>query len=101
MKADLEKFVDDSLAATLAAGYPATRFRQMRKELGTLETIKKLVISGDVQSGFVELKRLGLLQWSLEEAVLRYKPLFSREHVDAAGFRLNMIKGHPYRRPRR
>ena len=67
----------------------------MRKELGTLETIKKLVISGDVQSGFVELKRLGLLQWSLEEAVLRYKPLFSREHVDAAGFRLSVACGLP------
>jgi hypothetical protein len=88
MSAELEKFIDESLRRSSAEGYPAPVFRRMRDDWGTKGAIERLVVSGDIQSGFVRLKELGLIDWSIEAAVLKFPDEFSKAIREAATFRL-------------
>ncbi len=62
---ELEVFINESIRVSEAKGYYPTRFKQMRERWGTVETIKRLIISGDIQSGFQKMKDLHLLEWSI------------------------------------
>ena len=84
----LEAFVDEGLGIASAAGYPAIIFRRMRREHGTVEAISKLVCSAEIQSGFLELKRHKLLDWSIEAIVLKFPERFSAQARQCAEFRL-------------
>jgi hypothetical protein len=55
-------------------GYYPSVFQSMRMRHGTIAAIEKLVQSGEIQSGFKRLKDLGLLEWSIEAAVIRFAP---------------------------
>ena len=67
----LEAFIDESIRVSVANGYTPTIFQRMRRG-GTVEAIERLVKSGDIQSGFKRLKQLGLLQWTIEAAILQF-----------------------------
>lgn len=60
----------------------------MRARYGTIEAIKRLVVSGEIQSGFKRLKALNRLQWSLEQCVLEFKDHFDKPTVECAKWRL-------------
>jgi hypothetical protein len=85
----LEAFIDESLRISRKHGYHPTAFVGMRARHGTVGAISRLVVSGDTgQSGFKRLHQLGLLEWSVEEAVTRFPDEFSREVRQAAEWRL-------------
>jgi hypothetical protein len=94
---ELEQFLDEGIARCRAKRYPPTKFEQMRVDyrrrgLKSEELIKTLVISSDMQSGFKEMERLGILEWSLEAAVLKFPGRFDKETREAAAWRLEEVR---------
>jgi hypothetical protein len=89
---ELEVFCDEGIRLARQAGYTPTVFQGMRARHGTVPAIEKLVLSGDVQSGFKRLKGLGLLQWSIEAAVLKFPDRFSTNAKQCAEFRLSLAE---------
>ena len=86
--AELEAFVDESIRRSSEHGYRPTAFIGMRSRFGTVGAIDRLVRSGDLKGGFKRLEALGLLEWTVETAVLRFPGEFSREVRAAAEWRL-------------
>lgn len=93
--AELEAFVDEMLRRAHGKGYHPTAFIGMRGRRGTLEAISRLVRSGDMQSGFRRLKELGLLDWTIEAAVLKFPHEFARDDRECAVFRLHEAGWRP------
>jgi len=62
-----------------ARGYHPTTFMRMRQDYGTALAIRRLVETSEPQSGFRRLKELGLSEWCLESAVLKFPNEF-KEH---------------------
>ena len=90
---ELERFIDESVKRSIAKGYSPTAFVGMRQRHGTKEAIKRLVVSGDIQSGFRRMKQLGILDWSIEAAVLKFPEEFDKGLREAAQFRLERATG--------
>lgn len=89
----LEDFINESLKRSLAKNYPASVFRRMLKEHGSVEAVRRLAEADVLQSGLVELAKLGLLKWPAEEAVIRFPKLFPRELTRAsAKFKLEQAR---------
>jgi hypothetical protein len=90
---DLEAFIDESIRVSRQHHYYPTVFQGMRARHGTVAAIEKLVLSGEIQSGFKKLKDLGLLDWTIEAAVLRFPGEFhNREVHEAARWRLEQAR---------
>ena len=85
---DLESFVAEGVRRAQERGYHPIGLLQMRERHGTAEAIRRLVRSGDIQSGFKRLAELELSEWSVEAAVLRFPEEFSRQDQQAAEWRL-------------
>ena len=90
--AELEEFVDESIRRSSEHGYRPTAFIGMRSRFGTVGAIDRLVRSGDLKGGFKRLEALGLLEWTVETAVLRFPGEFSREVRAAAEWRLSQAR---------
>jgi hypothetical protein len=90
--AGLEAFIDNGIRVASKHGYHPTVFIGMRQRHGTVGAISRLVVSGDIQSGFRRLQQLGLLEWSIEEAVKRFPDEFSKEVRGAAEWRLSQAR---------
>lgn len=87
----LEAFVDETIRLSQARDYHPTVFIGMRRRHGTVEAISRLVVSGDIQSGFKRLNELGLLDWTIEAAVTKFPDEFSQGVREAAEWRLSQI----------
>ena len=61
---------------------------------GAVETAKRLVMSGDLQDGFLRLLKLGRADLTIEHAVLdeRWQELFSDEQREVARWRLEVAR---------
>lgn len=81
---------DTAVEECIAPGYAPRTWTSMIATLGAAEAARRLVISGDVQSGFERLAQLGRPDLTIEQAVLnaRWAPLFSEQHREAARWRL-------------
>lgn len=90
---ELEAFIDETITFSAQKAYHPTTFIGMQQCHGTVEAISRLVISGDVQSGFSKLHKLGLLDHTIEAAVLKYPDEFSQQAHECAVFRLRMVQG--------
>jgi hypothetical protein len=89
---DLDAWIDESIRVSKRSGYNPTTFIAMRGRHGTKEAIQRLVLSGDIQSGFRKLKELELLNWSIEAAVAKFPDDFpNREVREAAEWRLRQV----------
>lgn len=88
----LEAFIDESIRLSAKHGYHPTAFIGMRHRYLTVGAISRLVVSGDIQSGFKRMQELGLLKWTIEEAVLRFPNEFSKEVRQAAEWRLSQAQ---------
>jgi hypothetical protein len=84
MSEALEQFIDESIWRSRERGYHPTGFIDMRERRGTKGAIERLVISGDIQSGFKRLKELKMLEWTIEAAVLKFPEVFTNREVRAA-----------------
>jgi hypothetical protein len=72
-------------------GYvPTVWINMMRGPGGACAAAKRLMTSGDIQSGFERLIRMGRADLTIEQAVLDdyWRPLFEERHRDAARWRL-------------
>jgi hypothetical protein len=88
----LEDFIDESIRWSVANGYVPTLFNRLRRHFGTVAAIEQLVQSDDVQSGFKKLRDLGLLEWSIEVAVLKFPERFSKSARECSELRLRAAK---------
>lgn len=72
-------------------GYvPTAWIAMMRGPGGARAAAQRLMKSGDIQSGFERLIRMGRIDLTIEHAVLDdyWRPLFREDHRDAARWRL-------------
>jgi hypothetical protein len=92
---DLEAFIDETIRLAGRKGYYPSVFQGMRSRHGTIKAIEKLVQTGEVQSGFKRLTELGLLEWSIEAAVLRFPDRFTPAARDCAEFRIGLVRNGP------
>ena len=90
--AELEKFIDELIRQSIEQGYTPQMFVDMRHRHGTVEAIKRLVTSKSIQGGFKRLGELGLLNLSVEAAVLKFPEEFTREEQESARWRLEQVK---------
>jgi hypothetical protein len=84
----LDEFVDEGIKRSIVHGYVPTTFMRMRNDYKTAPAIVRLVETSNPQSGFQRLKELGLLEWSLEAAVLRFPEHFAEKTRTYARARL-------------
>jgi hypothetical protein len=87
----LEAFIDETIRVSREHGYHPTVFIGMRARHGTIPAITQLVESGDIQTGFKRLKDLGLIDHTIEAAVIRFADEFSRQTRECAEFRLRVV----------
>ena len=90
--AQLEAFIDETIRVSAQKAYHPTTFIGMRGRYGTVEAISRLVVSGDVQSGFTKLKKLGLLDYTIEAAVIKFPGEFTKQAQECATFRLRLVQ---------
>src|SRR5262245_16999024 len=74
----------------LSPPYHPTAWQAMINRYGAAEAARRLVISGDIQTGFDRLVRAGRPELTIEWAVVdsRWEPLFGPQHREAATWRL-------------
>lgn len=86
---DLSDDIERTLVVyeSLIAG-TAFRTRPMLQRHGPVETLRRLVESGELQGGFKALRDAGLLRDSFEQLVVNHAELFAAETVVAARWRL-------------
>ena len=89
---ELERFIDKLIEQSVERGYFPRRFIEMRYQLGTVEAIKVLVKSKDIPRGFIRLEELGLLELSVEAAVLKFPEEFTSEEQEVSRWRLEQAK---------
>ena len=72
------------------SGHPPTVWIGMIQSLGAVEAARRILVSGDIQSGFERLIQIGHPEWTVEWEVLQdtWSPLFSEQHREAARWRL-------------
>ena len=85
----LEALIDKSIRVSRERGYSPPIFMDMRSRHGTVGTIDRLVRNGEIRSGFKRLKELGLLEWTIESAELKFADEFSAQIREAAQWRLS------------
>lgn len=85
---ELEKFTDEIIEKSIQIGYTPHIFCRMREQRGTVEAMRNLVVSSEIQSGFKRLKELDRLELSIEAAILKFPDEFTSEERDAARWRL-------------
>lgn len=92
---ELEKFTKEIIRKSIQIGYTPRIFCRMRRQRGTVEAMRDLVVSSEIQSGFKRLKELNRLELSIEAAILQFPDEFTSEHRDAARWRLKQagVKG--------
>jgi hypothetical protein len=88
---ELEHFIEESVRRSKEKGYYPTAFEAMRVRWGTKEAMRRLVISGEIQSGFKRLVPLGLKDWSVEAGVVKFADEFGKEERQAAQWRLDQV----------
>jgi hypothetical protein len=82
----------DSIRESYEIGYSPTRFESMIQDRHPVEVAKKLVISGEIQTGVKELKKLGRLDITIESlmGLPEFKELFTSRELKAAEWRLKV-----------
>ncbi len=72
-------------------GYNPTVWIAMKREMGAVRAARKLLESGDIQSGFERLVSQGRTDLTIEFAALnpKWDTIFERQHREAAWWRLD------------
>lgn len=90
----LEAFIDETVRRAKARDYNPTAFVAMRRQHGTIEAIERLVLNGDIQSGFKRLRQLDLLDWTIEAAITKFPDEFSCHARECAEWRLRQVSNN-------
>lgn len=87
---ELERLVAKTIALyEKETRHAATATREMIQNLGVVETLSRLVISGTLQQGFKVLRDRKLLEQSFEQIVVQNPHFFKPEVITAARWRLD------------
>lgn len=89
---ELESFIDELIRRSTERGHTPQVLTDMRHRHGTVETIKRLVLSKNIQEGFKKLWELDLLDLSAEAAVLKFPEEFTLEEQEISRWRLERAK---------
>jgi hypothetical protein len=98
---ELEAWFDRASQAAIKEcrllGYTPTAWVSMIRQVGAAEAARRLLVSGDIQTGFSRLVRLGRPDLTIEWAALddRWGTLFSDQHQAAARWRLQQAGIEP------
>lgn len=81
-------------AESQALGYAPTAWISMMRGPEGAAAARRLLVNGDIQSGFERLIRMGRRDLTVEQAVLddRWTTLLSEAHREAARWRLNQAE---------
>lgn len=84
-----------AIAECRKLGYNPSIWNRMVEEHGGVVTARRLIKSGDMQTGLRKLLSLGRLELTVEHAVLdeRWHDLFTDEERDLARWRLEVAQG--------
>jgi len=91
---------DDFAAAVLAAieeskelGYNPTRFIEMIEKQHPVEVGKRLIVSGDFQTGIIQMAKMDRKDLTIESVMLRpeFSTLFTPDELSAAQWRLDNV----------
>jgi hypothetical protein len=82
---------------TLKPPYNPSVWISMSRSLGATEAARRLVVSGDIQTGFERLVSAARPELTIEWAILspHWEPLFSQQHREAARWRLRQAGIEP------
>jgi hypothetical protein len=101
LEAEFQAACDAAVEACklLRPPYIPTVWMNMCRQLGAAEAARRLVVSGDIQTGFGRLVGSGRPELTIEWALLseRWDPLFSDQHRAAARWRLEQAGIQPPR----
>jgi hypothetical protein len=90
---ELNQWAEQAHRECIKLGYHPTIFTRMRHEYGTQGAIKKLLISGNIETGLQRILDMGRPDLSIEYAALK---LFPEEFTEAeracAKFKLDLAK---------
>lgn len=84
---------------SLKPPYIPTVWISMSRQLGAAEAARRLVVCGDIQTGFERLVQAGRPELTIEWAILnkKWERLFSEQHREAARWRLRQAGVAPPR----
>lgn len=85
----LDQFIDEMIEKARPFSYSPTTFMSMRDKYGTVSAIKRLVETSEPQSGFRRLREIGLSDWCLESAVIKFPNEFTKKTIEYARARLD------------
>ena len=76
-------------------GHSSGVFRKMLDDYGGVETARRLVKAGEIQGGMRTICAMGRADLTTEAVMLKaeYAPLFKRDELDAARWRLSQVGG--------
>lgn len=86
---ELEAFIDELIGLGAQRGYHPTVFMSMRSRYGTRTAMHRLVLNGDVETGFKRLTELGLQDHTVEAGILKFRGEFDQSDIECAEWRLN------------
>lgn len=91
LEAEFEAASRDAVEECRTLDYQPTVWISMMNEMGATGAARKIVVSGDIQSGFERLVHLGRLDLTIEFAVLcpKWDSLFDQPVREAAWWRLS------------
>jgi hypothetical protein len=99
LEAEFQRACDAAVAAcrTLSPPYHPSVWIGMVAKLGAAEAARRLVISGDIQTGFGRLVQAGRPELTIEWAICdpTWTVLFSEQHRETARWRLRQAGVEP------
>ncbi len=101
LEADFHRACEAAVEACrrLSPPYNPTAWVAMSTRHGAAEAARRLVVSGDIQTGFERLVRAGKPELTIEWAMLgtKWDPIFHDQHREAARWRLRQAGIQPPR----
>ncbi|ELM3719639.1 hypothetical protein RYR53_002714 [Aeromonas hydrophila] len=93
IKDDFSSEIREAISQCYELGYHPSRFEEMIATSHPVDVAKNFVISGEFQSGFKQLKRLGKLNLTVEGIMInpKYSALFTKGELEAAKWRLENV----------
>ena len=90
--AQLEAHAHKGIEICRQLGRKPRDYVRMRRELGTIGADKKLVRSGDLQSGLQYLVSHGKREWTVEGRVVEFgEPFYDADDIKCAKWRLKEV----------
>lgn len=91
LRREFDRAIRQSIDESIRIGYIPTNFINMIEHAHPVEVTKRLIIAGDIQTGFTRLIGLGRPDLTIESICLeeRFRPLFNRQELVAAQWRLD------------